>query len=310
MIEIFQGDVRDKLAELPGDSVQCVVTSPPYWGLRDYGVPGQLGLEPTPEEYVANMVEVFRGVWRVLKPDGALWLVLADSYFGSGVNDGTKNPGLSKAAQRSSPKAISRRCSCHLKPKDLCGIPWRVALALQADGWWLRQDIIWSKRSCMPESVTDRCTKSHEYVFMLTKSGCYYYDAEAVKEAMIGLPHAPGNRSSGRLGSNGRTDNCVHESDRVWGNSGHRNRRSVWTIPTAPYAEAHFATFPPTLPRLCILAGSRPGDTVLDPFAGSGTTGMVAIDLARKAVLIELNPEYVELIRQRCDVTLGMPLSC
>jgi len=300
------------LQGLPDQSVQCCVTSPPYWGLRDFGHEKQIGLEETPEAYVAKMVEVFREVRRVLRDDGTLWLNLGDSYAANGKQDNGGHKGLSaasercdgvlrnsvnKANQNGSIANTVRTMPPGLKPKDLVGIPWRVAFALQADGWWLRQDIIWAKPNPMPESVTDRCTKAHEYIFLLTKSARYYYDAEAVKEKSSGL-------TGGKFGSGGKEVGRLRQDagrDRPEDN-GTRNRRSVWTITTRPYSGAHFATFPPELPRLCILAGSKLGDVILDPFGGSGTTAMVAIELGRTPVIIELNPEYANLIRQRTSI--------
>lgn len=294
---VYVGDCVESLRTMFDKSVHCCVTSPPYWGLRDYGVSGQHGLEKTPEEYVAKMVEVFREVRRVLRDDGTLWLNLGDSYGGerkTGRNDsvrqGVKTGGNFEAGP------ISHVCS-GLKPKDLVGIPWRVAFALQADGWYLRQDIIWSKPNPMPESVTDRCTKSHEYIFLMSKSAKYWYDADAVKEAATSIPHAPGNRKAPESGMGGAAN--IGDVTKVWGADGQRNRRSVWHISTRPYKGAHFATFPPALIEPCIKAGCPEGGTVLDPFGGSGTTGRVASDLGRKAILCELNTNYVELIKQR-----------
>lgn len=301
---ILCGDVRERLREIPDESVHCVVTSPPYWGLRDYGVDGQLGLEATPEEYVANMVEVFREVRRVLRTDGTLWLNLGDSYAGSwgaqGRDGAMADRSVVSARQIENHPRFGSRTGARdrtpgLKPKDLVGIPWRVAFALQADGWWLRSDIIWSKQNPMPESVRDRPTKAHEYVFLLTKSARYYYDADAIAEPAtypngmngrgpVTSPHGQGF-AAGR--SDGSTD-------------GTRNRRTVWEIATKPYPEAHFATFPPELPDLCIKAGCPKGGTVLDPFAGAGTTLWRAQELGRRGIGIELNPEYVALIERRC----------
>lgn len=300
MITILQGDVREQLAKLPDASVQCCVTSPPYWGLRDYGVEGQIGLEPTPEAYAAKMVEVFREVRRVLREDGVCFLNLGDSYAGSG-----KGPAGNIGAQHDERNlwkvnggVVSGNVPPGLKPKDLVGIPWRVAFALQADGWWLRQDIIWAKPNPMPESVTDRCTKAHEYIFLLTKSARYYWDAEAMSEPKECWRKRGAGRSKHNADRNDNGDMAHFANEDI--ERGTRNKRSVWTIVPTPYREAHFATFPPEIPRLCISAGSRPDDTVLDPFAGSGTTGQVANELGRNAVLIELKPEYCALIRKRC----------
>lgn len=322
-VVVMCGDCVERLKTLGDRSVQCCVTSPPYWGLRDYGVGGQLGLEGTPEEYVAKMVEVFREVRRVLREDGTLWLNLGDSYAGGGNYRGVNEETLSakQASNRGAngQLAIGRNTAPPalkvdgLKPKDLVGIPWRVAFALQADGWYLRSDIIWHKPNPMPESVTDRPTKAHEYIFLLTKEARYYYDAEAVKEPLATKPHTPGNKlhADKISGPNDRNGHSQWETsmDKVWGASGYRNKRSVWTVPSQPYPESHFATFPDDLIKPCILAGCTIGGIVLDPFAGSGTTGQVALELGRKAVLIELNPKYVELIKQRTNVTPGLLLA-
>lgn len=248
-VRLINADVLSALAMLPDESVQCVVTSPPYWSLRDYGVAGQIGLEPTIEEYVAKMVEVFREVRRVLRSDGILMLNLGDSYNGSGGAGGDYNPGGLKAGQ---PKFPGRKVS-GLKPKDLCMIPARVALALQADGWWLRSDIIWAKPNPMPESCTDRPTTAHEHIFLLTKSAKYFYDAEAVREeSKCEWNSAKGFNEKGQRNRQG-APNQTYGKDEV--QSG-RNLRSVWTIATAPFPQAHFATFPPTIPERCIKAGT------------------------------------------------------
>ena len=354
---ILNGDVREQLRLIPDETVNCVVTSPPYWGLRDYGTEGQLGLEPTPEEYVCNMVEVFRDVRRVLKKDGTLWLNLGDSYAGSGRGmngDGTNGKVGAKQATNVGSNvdfhdrmvdagAIGRYWVAPppgLKAKDLVGIPWRVAFALQADGWWLRSDIIWSKPNPMPESVTDRPTKAHEYVFLLSKSQTYYYDADAIKEpatystqerqarAFDDHKSAPTSERNGIRGKNEepglrryagfneRWEASVHmlgtqrnDGDR-WRNTDGgvaprgltRNRRTVWEIATKPYPEAHFATYPEDLVKPCILAGCPEGGIVLDPFLGSGTTASVAKTAGRDWIGIELNPTYVELAKARINV--------
>jgi DNA modification methylase len=436
-LQTLCGDCLEILPTLPESSVQCCVTSPPYYGLRDYGtasweggdpscdhscggqvhdnkapgaiqtgvrpgcdsstcrkcgakrVDAQIGLEQTPDEYVAKLVQVFREVRRVLREDGTCWVNLGDSYAGSWGNYGGQNRGQgsqrqitngSKATQKAYEGLESWRPPTTnppgLKPKDLIGIPWRVAFALQADGWWLRQDIIWHKPNPMPESVTDRCTKSHEYIFLLSKGPRYYFDAEAIKEAAATLPQ-PRKRPNGLSAEDGKKNGLYRPNCGV---SETRNRRSVWTVATQPFSGAHFATFPPDLIKPCILAGcpskvcavcgrpwervverndrgydgskygeravtatggaisggtakstlgssngkltgetrtigtrptcscngaTQPG-TVLDPFGGSGTTGMVALELGRRATLIELNPEYAKLIDQRTNVTPGL----
>jgi DNA modification methylase len=330
-LTVLQGDCLEQLRTLPDASVQCCVTSPPYWGLRDYGVAGQLGLEKTPEEYVAKMVAVFHEVRRVLMDAGTCWVNLGDSYAASeGQRKATDAAGSPKQVSNAGSIRVGSRCAAGLKPKDLVGIPWMTAFALRADGWYLRQDIIWSKPNPMPESVQDRCTKAHEYIFMLSKRARYFYAAEAIREKPAREwwneprtePGNPDRNDGGGVqsrprrtdkqrghsrrhdGFNDRWDAMEKSEQQING----ANKRSVWNIATNPYAEAHFATFPPALIKPCILAGSKPGDTVLDPFGGSGTTGMVALELGRKALLIELNPDYIKLIHQRCDVTPGLPL--
>jgi len=301
--QILIGDCLKSLAMLPPESVQCCVTSPPYYGLRDYGHKEQIGLEETPDEYVAKMVEVFREVRRVLRKNGTLWLNLGDTYAGSG-----KGADANKTTQKEtyapdpdSPQMRMSKTPPGCKPKDLIGIPWMTAFALRADGWYLRQDIIWHKPNAMPESVTDRCTKAHEYIFLLSKSAKYFYDHEAVKEPCV-------YRSTGvhRFGGSkyGNSDDPKHrtKSGNVYDNRETRNRRSVWTITTKPFKGAHFATFPPDLVEPCILAGCPEGGTVLDPFGGSGTTALVAIQHRREAILCELNPEYAAMAQERIDM--------
>ena len=377
--DLLIGDCRDMLATLPAKSVQTCITSPPYWGLRDYGVDGQIGLEETPDDFLAGMVDVFAAVWRVLRDDGTAWVNMGDSYAQSSARGATSNsehakpPRIPGASGRATESATVSAAIAGLKPKDLCGMPWRLAFALQAGGWYLRSDIIWSKPNPMPESCTDRPTKAHEYVFLLTKRPRYFYDADAVREKGT---YAPGTRrraltspravAMGREPSGNEIDGWVTES-------GYRNRRTVWTIPTQAYIEAHFATFPEALVVPCILAGTsergacpacgspwvrvveragsrsdvrpattkaiaraagngnyrpnsqetggvagavshittgwqpscdcEPADpvpcTVLDPFAGSGTTGKVAVELGRRFVGCELNPEYADLAAAR-----------
>jgi DNA modification methylase len=371
---VICADVLEGLAQIPNESVQCVVTSPPYWGLRDYGtasweggdatcdhagtprprndttngndgghfalgtrgsqpakqyvepwreacgkcgarrIDQQIGLEPTPEAYVERLVEVFREIRRVLRPDGTVWLNLGDSYNSPGANNNGRNStGLnSNPAADVDMKDIRTRRIQSLKPKDLVGIPWRVAFALQADGWWLRSDIIWAKPNPMPESVTDRPTKAHEYLFLLTKNARYFWDTDAVREPldtwrevngeMVNIAGGQGNRRHGaevgRPAVERLTGNMA-EGERISVNPAGRNLRSVWNIATEPFPEAHFATFPKALVVPCVKAGSRPGDTVLDPFAGSGTVGVVALRLGRSFVGIELSPEYAEMARRR-----------
>lgn len=384
--QLYNGDALTILKELPSESVHCCVTSPPYWGLRDYGVDGQLGLEPTPEEYVANIVEVFREVKRVLRSDATLWLNLGDSYAGSGKGrnaDGTHSAGVKQSTNTGTiiGNISKTKISEGLKPKDLAGIPWRVALALQADGWWLRSDIIWEKGNPMPESVTDRPTKAHEYIFLLSKSARYFYDAEAIREPHT---HKDAVRNTGDWAKSvkepGYADalpeakkanrSCAMSRPKDYiGNINGRNKRTVWNISTKPFSEAHFAVFPPEIPETCIKAGTsekgccpkcgspwerviekvggvkndsyaatktatvmqggkssttlnaKPPSsitidwqptcsceieetipcTVLDPFAGAGTTLWVAEQLGVNSIGIELNPEYCELIEKRMN---------
>jgi DNA modification methylase len=323
--QLIQGNCLSILPTLPEASVQCCVTSPPYFGLRDYGVDGQIGLEPSIGDYVAAMTAVFREVWRVLKPDGVLWLNLGDSYNGSGGSGGDYSAGGLKEGQ---PKYPGRSIKS-LPPKSLIGIPWRVAFALQDDGWILRSDIIWHKPNPMPESVTDRPTRAHEYMFLFAKQAKYYYNAEAIKEpaqehtgqaaifarssavsehiipGQSAAQHRP-NRVDKQRGHSRRHDGFNDRWDNMTKTeqcAGMRNKRDVWTVAPAVYAEAHFATFPPALIEPCILAGSAPGDTVLDPFSGSGTTVSVALQHNRDAIGIELNPAYIELSHTRIGRT-------
>ncbi len=305
------GDCRDTMRRWAGEGVkaQMCVTSPPYFGLRDYGHDGQIGLEQTPEEYITAMVEVFRCVKDVLADDGTLWFNIGDSYARAG--GWSDNSGLDGLKRGESGRAksnmtgeggTSQKLPPNLKSKDLIGIPWMLAFALRADGWYLRQDIIWHKPNPMPESVRDRCTKAHEYIFLMSKSERYYYDAEAIMEPVSastverlsqptlheqeGSARVPG-KTNGNMKAVGRTDL--------------RNRRSVWTVATRPYKGAHFATFPPALIEPCILAGSKIGDIVLDPFMGSGTTAQVALQHGRQYLGCELNLEYQPLQNQRIN---------
>lgn len=328
---ILHGDCFEMLATLTSGSAQMCVTSPPYWGLRDYGVGGQLGLEESPEEYVNKLRLIFEQVRRVLKDDGTLWLNLGDSYASSG-GCGKQGKHGSRATRTHTQRNVIGNSikKSGLKTKDLIGIPWRVAFALQADGWYLRQDIIWHKPNPMPESVRDRCTKAHEYMFLLSKRPRYYFDVDAIKEPSVSVTGSgnkmrkarPGQESLGigaqagsipwtpRLGKvigrgeQGYSAARGNDRDNSGGfpnPQGTRQKRSVWTVTPKPFKGAHFATFPPDLIEPCILAGSRVGDTVLDPFFGAGTTGLVANKHARKYVGIELNPEYVAMAQKRID---------
>jgi site-specific DNA-methyltransferase (adenine-specific) len=375
-VQLLLGDCLETLKTLPDGCVQTCVTSPPYYGLRDYGVEGQIGLEETPEAYVAKLVAVFREVRRVLKDDGTLWLNLGDSYAGSNNGSNDHREDGASLSKNDNKYGAHKPGLAGLKPKDLIGIPWMVAFALRADGWWLRQDIIWAKPNPMPESVTDRCTKSHEYIFMFSKSAQYFYDYEsilepanfdgrkdtrfkgAVKNYEFADPNGGINTIS-RVGGeqwprkmSGIGPKHGQERDRgeeykpirgyktkdqlpdmqhhgkdiysrtgtnIVGHSGNynadgepnmqtdkdgvpaRNKRDVWTVTTKPYRKAHFATYPPDLIEPCILAGSRPGDTVLDPFNGSGTTGAVSLKHHRNYIGCELNPAYIELTNKRLE---------
>ncbi len=314
LFELLQGDCTKVLATLPAASVQCCVTSPPSWGLRDYGAGGQLKLEETTEAYISNMVLVFREVWRVLRDDGTLWLNLGDSY--SGVAGNARGEGVGDDQERVKSMgfgALPKRKDLEggLKHKDLAGIPWRVAFALQADGWYLRQDIIWHKPNPMPESVTDRCTKAHEYIFLLTKAGKYFYDSEAVKERGVmvagdsaGSTQRDTQETHGLGGGNSGINLAKQKLATELQEKGYstRNKRSVWTVTTKPFKGAHFATFPPDLIEPCILAGSAADTLVLDPFSGAGTTGAVAVQHGRRYIGIELNPDYLEMSRKRIQL--------
>jgi len=315
--KILCGDALEVLRSFPDGVIDTCVTSPPYWGLRDYGVEGQLGLEPTPEEYTAKMVEIFREVRRVLKDEGTLWLNLGDSYAktesnNSGYSDkstlaGFTNPNTK--GRQSNEVGTKIKLNHNLKPKDLCGIPWRIAFALQADGWYLRSDIIWSKPNPLPESVTDRPTKAHEYIFLMSKNERYYYDHEAIKEDSVDIvgssnrykkPFFVGEKhESGGYSPNGAKHTAgMKEFD------GKRNKRTVWTVSTHPFPEAHFATFPEKLIEPCILAGSPEKGIVLDPFMGAGTTAKVALRLNRNFTGIEINPEYKQMAEKRIQPLL------
>ena len=316
-ITLYQGNCADIMRSLPSDSVDCVVTSPPYFGLRSYlsidhpNKASEIGCEPTMQEYIANLVSVFAEVRRILKPTGTAWLNLGDSYstHRSGETSGwiKSHPGRPHRASQES------RCDSELPEKNLMLIPHRVAIALQDDGWWIRSDNVWAKRNPLPEPVKDRTARSHEYVFQLTKSKKYYFDVDAIKE-----PVAPSTLGRGKVdfgGAKGRNykptkdDPNFRNGSEQWGRTfdytesckNGRNKRSVWEITTKPYPEAHFATMPPEIPRICISAGCPPEGIVLDPFAGSGTTLEIAKELGRRAIGIELNPDYCDLIAQRCQ---------
>lgn len=365
-IKILQGSCLETLSSLEEKSVNTCVTSPPYWGLRDYGTgewvggdpdcphmrttkispdtstghkgmsdkgnvvgdaiyksecpkcgavrkDDQLGLEETPEKFVENLVNVFREVRRVLRDDGTVWLNLGDSYCGTGHKGDTKDMYFSQGSARNGQSFALNNKVKGLKSKDLVGIPWRVAFALQADGWYLRQDIIWSKPNPMPEPVKDRCTKSHEYIFLLSKSSKYYYDSEAIKED-CSESNIQDFMKRKTLNNKGKGSGTYEEArpDLARSRADYmpsdlkRNKRSVWEVTPKPYSGAHFATYPPELIKPCILAGCPEGGTVLDPFGGSGTTAQVANNLNRNAILCELNPEYVEIAKGRLHESLGM----
>jgi len=339
MNDIYNYDALTFTRHLPAQSVQCVVTSPPYFGLRDYGAASQWGLEPTIDDYVGNLVALFREIRRALADDGTVWLNLGDSYVGAAsqhksgghfgdsscIGAGTQN-SIPSSGRVQRNKALQQQ---GLSTKNLIGIPWRVALALQADGWYLRSDIVWSKNNPMPESVKDRPTRSHEYIFLLTKSPQYYYDHEAVAQPVTQSTierlsqNIDEQKGSTRAHAGGKTNgnmkavskqtasglrryvgfNERYFSENSAGATLTRNRRTVWTINTQPFPDAHFAVFPSELPRLCIQAGSRPGDVVFDPFMGSGTTALVAREESRQFVGCDVNPEYVSMARGRLSQT-------
>ena len=325
--QIVCGDALTILQTLPAESVHCCVTSPPYWGLRDYGVDGQIGLERTPEAYVSKLVEVFREVRKVLREDGTLWLNLGDCYNayngGSGPSSLIDDPLNSRNEQRPKLESGFGLRDSGLKPKDLVGIPWLVAFALRSDGWYLRSDIIWCKPNPMPESVQDRCTKAHEYLFLLAKSERYYYNADAIREPYVAtgehrkttkwcsgwasagshsaIEHAKAASHKGSKFDGGKKLKVhanVGRSERQDHPTG-RNRRSVWTLSTSPTPEAHFATFPIDLAEICILAGCPEDGLILDPFSGAATTGLAALKQGRRYLGIELNPEYIGISYER-----------
>lgn len=316
---ILTGDTLSELKNIASESVQCVVTSPPYYALRDYGVAGQIGLEKSPEEYVARLVGVFREIKRVLRDDGTVWLNLGDSYYGSGKGAANYPENAKKYKQgtnRGTVGCSNVQIKTHGHPKNLMGIPWRVAFALQDDGWNLRQDIIWNKPNPMPESVTDRCTNSHEYIFLLSKRRDYYFDSEAIAEPVANTTHQRVSLVTGepkskveipRYGGKKYTETpdvfYRTKSGHAYDFRPTRNKRSVWSVATTPFKGAHFATFPKELIRPCIKAGCPVGGVVLDPFFGSGTVGCVCVEEARSFIGIELNPEYVRLAERRIAST-------
>jgi DNA modification methylase len=307
--DIRQGDVLAKLAELPEESVHCVVTSPPYYGLRDYGVEGQIGLERDPQQYVSTLVNVFREVRRVLRKDGTLWVNIGDTYAANRSYQVPSTKGGPKHAPAQGFKDSGMRVPEGLKPKDLIGIPWRLAFALQADGWYLRSDIIWHKPNAMPTSAKDRPTTAHEYVFLLTKNEHYYYNAAAISEPAThaGKVVTLGEKSFSKRQALGMgvapSGNALKDTYTV---PETRNKRSVWSINTQPYKGAHAAVFPEALVEPCVLAGSPESGTVLDPFMGSGTTGVVALRHTRNFIGVELNPESISLARQRLDILTNL----
>jgi DNA modification methylase len=307
-VNILVGDCREQLKTLPEKSIHTCVTSPPYFGLRDYGMADQIGLEQTPEAFVKELVAVFREVKRVLRDDGTVWLNLGDSY--ASYRDGKATPDTTRGESTGTlvPKGNAKNrmattfANSFIKHKDLIGIPWRVAFALQADGWYLRQDIIWSKPNPMPESVSDRCTKAHEYIFLLSQSPKYYFDYEAIKEPVA--DSTVGRLSQKNLINQSGSDRVPFKTNgpmKAVGDTETRNKRSVWTVTTKPFKGAHFATFPPDLIEPCILAGCPLGGTVIDPFGGADTTGLVASRHGRNAILCELNPEYAKLAKDRIE---------
>lgn len=285
---IITADALTALRNMEAESCDMCVTSPPYYGLRNYGEPGQIGLEETPADYVERLVEIFKEVKRVLKSDGTLWLNLGDSYAGSNGNGTRQSKWRAADTYHSetdySLRKLSGRKDVGCKPKDLIGIPWMVAFALRADGWYLRQDIIWQKTNCMPESVKDRCTKSHEHLFLLSKSPRYYFDSEAISEPIT---------------SSSASHRDHKKSGVQYTPKPRKNKRDVWAIATGGYKGAHFAVFPPALVRPCVLAGSRPGGIVLDPFIGSGTSAVVAIEEGRRYIGIDISPNYATLATER-----------
>ncbi len=307
-MNIINADALAALIDMPPESVQCIVTSPPYWGLRDYGVEGQLGLEKTPEEFIERLVAIFREARRVLRKDGVCFVNMGDSYCGQGAQSG-KHGFLDGRSNRN--KRHRAATPHNLKPKDLVGMPWRLALTLQADGWWLRQDIIWHKPNPMPESCLDRCTKAHEYVFLLTRSVRYFWDADAIREKTgceTPLEDYPEKGVSWRKEGNDFLCEGATKIGPRHTHPGGSNKRSVWTIPTqAGVSDTHYATYPEKLVEPCVLAGTKNGDTVMDIFNGTGTTGLVALKLGRSYIGIELNPKDVQTTKDRLAPILAQP---
>lgn len=308
---IYCGDCLDILKTLPSESANCCVTSPPYYGLRDYGVDGQIGCEDTPQKYVEKLTEIFGEVFRVLKDDGTLWLNLADSYAGSGKGrnaDGRACTGssISRDINAKFGGRLYKSSTAAAKPKDLLGIPWTVALALRDSGWYLRQDIIWAKGNPMPESVKDRCTKSHEYIFLFSKSKKYYFDNNAIREDAVSLDDMKRRANNGhgkwktkKAAGTYAVSGKNRSREELYSKDGKRNKRDVWFVNTKPCREAHFATFPDTLIEPCVLAGCPDGGIVIDPFLGSGTTAFVSLRNNRNYVGIEINPEFIEIAERR-----------
>jgi site-specific DNA-methyltransferase (adenine-specific) len=299
-VNIITGCCLDIMEMMEDKSIQACVTSPPYYGLRDYGVEGQIGLEETPEAYVNNLVVIFREVRRVLRDDGTLWLNLGDSYASQGGahggrNDNQRGVGAKRLHAEGAGDQAARRPAHGYKPKDLLGIPWMVAFALRADGWYLRSAIVWHKPNPMPESVRDRPTSSYEQVFLFSKREKYFYDADAIAEPS----DQPDRVRADKIGGVSHKERGQHSEGGLFTGAQTRNARNVWTIATQPFTGAHFATMPPELAERCIKASSKPGDIIFDPFGGAGTTGLVADRLARNAILCELNPEYVKIARER-----------
>lgn len=295
--KIYNENCLSLASRMPDNFIDCVITSPPYYGLRDYGTDGQFGLEETPEKFVENLVNLFREVRRTMKDTGTLWLNLGDSYNGNSTNrtgQNGYNDGRENRSERFSVGGING-----LKPKDLIGIPWMVAFALRADGWYLRQDIIWHKPNPMPESVTDRCTKAHEYIFLLSKSQKYFYDIEPIREPIKdncdGSIRAIARTASGALGG----ENKHNIEERIYNEIKGANKRSVWSVTTKPFKEAHFATFPEDLIEPCVLAGCPKGGLIYDPFGGAGTTAKVAVKHGRNYILSEINPDYIKIAEKR-----------